>query len=78
VGAVGVGTGVGTGVVCTTYGGLLGGVGVANFGAIRDAVPDCIPVVPPWTTLGCLSDWVASVGGITNLTLWPLPVVIFL
>ena len=35
-GAEGVCIGVGTGVLCTIYGGLLGGVGVANAGAIRD------------------------------------------
>jgi hypothetical protein len=58
MGAGGACTGVGTGVLCTTYGGLVGGVGVASVGAIRELV--------------------VLVGGNVNLTLWPLPVGIFL
>ena len=60
---------VGTGVVGTTYGVSLGGVGVINCGVSRGVVPACNPGVPPWITLGCFGDGVADVEGMENLSL---------
>ena len=69
MGAVGVCTGVGTGVVGTTSGVFLVGVCVVNFGVSRGTVTACDPGVPPWVTLGCFGAGVAVFEGIENLTL---------
>ncbi len=45
--------------------------------ASRGAVPVGIPVGFPWVTIGCHIDWVVLVGGIENLTLWVIPVLIW-
>ena len=78
MGAAGVCTGVGPGVVCTTLGGSAGGIGVVVCGSARDAIPDCTPVFPLWTTLGCSIICVSRVGGIANRTFWPMPAGILL